>query len=166
MKQEEPKLIKRVWKSYKYVLAVILVGVIFLVVPVGGGTGKESEEVDLRWRGDFDTQQTEQRLAQVLSEIRGVGSVQVLLTVKESRRQVLAYDTQKDPDSGRYDTVIISKGSGNQQPVVLNEVAPRFQGAVVVCDGADDPVVKLAVLESVAAATGLSADEIAVCSRN
>lgn len=49
-----------------------------------------------------------------------------------------------------------SRGVGNAS-VLISE-----HGAVVVCDGAADPEVKLSVIKSVEAYTGLSCDEIQV----
>lgn len=49
-----------------------------------------------------------------------------------------------------------SRGVGNAS-VLISE-----HGAVVVCDGAADPEVKLSVVKSVEAYTGLSCDEIQV----
>lgn len=86
-----------------------------------------------------------------------------MLSVKESSHKVLAYDTKKSRDQTEYDTVIVSQGSGVQQPVVLHEIYPTFQGALIVCGGGDNPAVKLQIVEAVRALTGLSADRISVC---
>lgn len=40
--------------------------------------------------------------------------------------------------------------------------APTYQGAIVVCQGADDPGVKLALVQAVASVTGLGTDQITV----
>ena len=39
---------------------------------------------------------------------------------------------------------------------------PRFQGALIVCEGADSAAVRLRLLEAVSAVTGLSTDRITV----
>ena len=46
--------------------------------------------------------------------------------------------------------------------VVTREIYPQFRGALVVCQGADDPAVRLAVIEAVSALTGLGSDRVCV----
>ena len=41
-------------------------------------------------------------------------------------------------------------------------LSPTYLGAVIVCQGGDSPTVKLAIVEAVSNATGLSADKITV----
>ena len=53
-------------------------------------------------------------------------------------------------------------GSGTQDVVVTRERYPSYQGAVVVCEGAGDAAVRLALTEAVSALTGLSADRISI----
>ena len=57
---------------------------------------------------------------------------------------------------------MVSGGSGEDQVVVTRETYPQFRGALVVCQGADDPQVKLSVIEAVSALTGLGSDKISV----
>ena len=60
------------------------------------------------------------------------------------------------------ETVVISRGSGGEETVVLEIRAEQYRGAVVVCEGGDDPGVVLALTRAVSAATGLGADRITV----
>ena len=91
----------------------------------------------------------------------------MVLTVKASTRQVLAQDitsTQKEGavDEGRT-TVVVSKGSGREEAVPLQQIYPQFQGALVVCPGGSDPEVRLKLVEAVSALTGLGRDKISIC---
>ena len=49
-----------------------------------------------------------------------------------------------------------------QNGLVKQVIPPVFQGAVVVCQGGDQPTIRLAIVEAVADATGLTADKITV----
>ena len=62
----------------------------------------------------------------------------------------------------RQETVTLNRGSGYQEVVVTNQVYPVYQGAVVVCQGAENSAVRLAVTEAVSALTGLSSDRISI----
>ena len=59
--------------------------------------------------------------------------------------------------------VTVGKGSGQQEVVPLQTVAPEFRGALVVCPGGGDARVRLQLIEAVAALTGLGSDRISVC---
>ena len=59
--------------------------------------------------------------------------------------------------------MVLSGGSGREEPVALQQLAPQFQGAVVVCPGGEDPAVQLRLVEAVADLTGLGTDRITIC---
>lgn len=145
--------------KYKYVLIILLAGLILLLLPGGSRTKAEqtaAQPIDTQMQTQTQTIQTEeQRLAQLLRQISGAGQVQVLLSYRCSAERELATD-----DSGQ--PAIISAGGGAQAAVELRTVSPQYLGAVVVCDGADAPQVQLAVTQAVAQFTGLSTDRISV----
>ena len=106
----------------------------------------------------------EEKLARTLSGIHGAGETEVMLTLKSGSRQVLAQDTQSRGEGERsVSTVTLGRGSGSQEVVPLQTVAPQFRGALVVCAGGDDPGVRLQVIRAVSALTGLGSDCITVC---
>lgn len=145
--------------KYKYVLIILLAGLILLLLP--GGSRTKAEQTAAQPLAEQTQTQTqtlqaeEQRLAQLLRQISGAGQVQVLLSYRCSAERELATD-----DSGQ--PAIISAGGGAQAAVELRTVSPQYLGAVVVCDGADAPQVQLAVTQAVAQFTGLSTDRISV----
>ena len=59
-------------------------------------------------------------------------------------------------------TVILSTDSG-EEAVLVTQRYPTFQGALVICPGGEDPAVRLALTQAVAALTGLGSDRITVC---
>ncbi len=155
---------KELWQRYKYVLLVVLAGVILLVLP-GGETGGKKQALPQQLDGQFDVEAVERKLERALSQISGAGEVTVVLTLKESSRQVLARDTQVSEKEQRAETVILSTGAGTEGTVPLQSIYPKYQGALVVCAGGGDARVKLELLEAVRALTGLSAEKISICKR-
>ena len=106
-------------------------------------------------------------MAEVLGAMDGVGRVQVMLTLRSGETLSLAEDSSATLGSGgdvRQDSQVltVNRGSGKQEVVVTQRLYPTYQGAVVVCQGADRAEVKLAVTQAVAALTGLGADRITV----
>lgn len=172
MKDKEALLVqgKKVWKSlgrYKFVLLVILVGIVLLLLPDSEKTQKSQESLTVNTEEDFSVEALEEKLERTLSEIDGAGEVRVMLTVESGMKRVLAQDASLDQEESAVqretETVVISTGSGTQDVVLIQQIYPQFQGALVVSTGGDDPAVRLKLTEAVAALTGLGADKISIC---
>ena len=158
------KLISYV-KKYKYVALVALVGVVLMLLPSGGKEQQDTTE-PVNVSEAYSLAETEQRLERLLGRIRGVGQVEVMLTLKSGSSLQLAEnrstslrDTENRQDR---DVVTLNRGSGYEEVVVTEQTYPVYQGAVVVCQGADSSAVRLAITETVQALTGLASDRIQV----
>ena len=148
---------------YRLVWLVILAGLILLLLPTGEKEGEAREETE-QTQSAFDLAATEARLSQALSKIHGAGEVTVVLTVANGPRQILAENVDRDGSQGeeKTETVVLSRGSGSQETVTVQEIYPRYQGALLVCAGGDDPTVRLQLTEAMSALTGLGADKISI----
>lgn len=157
--------------AYKYVLLVVAVGLILLLWPNAPPTDSASSNDTLQ----ESTYSLEGQLEEVLAQTEGVGRVSVLLTRKRDIETQYVYDTdtseRKQWDNGLLtlsetnagaNVVMKGDGSGNEQPLVKSRTYPVYQGALVVCDGAANPDVRLKVMEAVAALTNLGYDKITV----
>lgn len=165
MKWKWPEAAQR-WKGalgkYGYVLLVIAAGAVLLLLPSGG---RDSPKEGIPSREEaFDLEAFEEKLERTLSQIEGAGETQVVLTLDGGSRQVLARDQERDGEGGGSNTVVtVGKGSGQQEVVPLQTVAPEFRGALVVCPGGGNAPVRLKLIEAVSALTGLGSDRISVC---
>jgi len=160
---------QRVWGKYKYALLVALIGVVLLAWPDWKPKDLDSSTVQSR-QTEEDAEAMERRMRAILSQIDGVGELELMLTVESTNRQEYAMDTElsysgqtaaPDDYSRRTETVVVS-GSGGDGPVVARNISPAYRGALVVCEGGGNAEVKLAVTEAVASLTGLSSDRITV----
>ena len=150
------------WKKYKFVLLVVLVGIILMLLPVSSQTKETEENKSQIPQESFDLAAMEQRMEEVLGKIDGVGKLRLMLTLQSGTRLTLAEDTQRDQDRTQRAIVTLNRASGNQEIVITNRFYPVYQGAVVVCQGADSSAVRLAITETVQALTGLPSDRIRV----
>ena len=148
--------------KYKYVALVLAVGLVLMLIP----TGKEATaELALTTQED-SILSVEERLAQILRQIKGAGEVQVLIT--EAFGEETIYQTNDNISEGdtststRKDTVTITDSQRNQQGLIRQQNPPRYLGAIVVCQGGDQPTVRLAIIDAVSKVTGLGADKIAI----
>lgn len=153
--------------KYKYVVLVMCMGAIMLLLPVGTKADGESSDMKVSQSEMFDLVGIEEKLERVLSRVDGAGDVSVILTLQSGSRQVLAQNISSSQGNGssqdEKEIVTIGQGSGISAPVTLQEIYPLYQGALVVCVGADNPTVKLQMTQAVSALTGLGADKISVC---
>lgn len=160
---------KQLWKklgAYKYVLIVILAGIVLLALPTAGEKGT-SERIPAEGAGiSFDLESMEKELERALSKMEGVGEVTVVLTLKSGSRKVLAEDSRVSGSESSRETVVVSQGSSTENALLLQEVYPQFRGALVVCSGGENASIRLKVLEAVMALTGLNSDCISICAGN
>lgn len=152
------------WKRYKFVLIVVLVGIVLMLLPTSGR--EKTEEITSTQGEDFNLEETEHRMEEMLEKINGVGKVRLMLTLQSGSRLTLAERIQteqmKEQSRIEREPLTLNRGSGTQEAVITNRFYPIYQGAVVVCQGADSSTVQLAVTESIQALTGLGADRIRV----
>jgi len=101
----------------------------------------------------------EERLMNVLSNIRGAGAVTVMVTLETGPELRIATSvdertTTSTTSSGSTTTVtlvenpIIINSGGQSGPLVLMEIMPVLRGVVIVAAGASSPQVRLELLEA------------------
>ena len=150
-------------KKYRYPILVLALGLVLMVLP---GRSKKTEPAPVEKTATEQTGSISTELAQILGRIQGVGKVEVMLTVKTGETTV--YQTDEDistTETGstiRKETVIITNSDRQQEALVTQILPPEYLGAVIVCQGADNVQVRLAVVEAVSKATGLGSDKISV----
>ena len=154
-------------KKYKYAVLVLLLGVALMLLPFG----KKEEAPEAEVQEDTLTdeayaQALEQRLEDMLCQVSGAGQVRVMLTLQTGSRTEYQTDTQiSDSETQSQEerkTVILSEGSAYDKAAVSAVQYPRFQGALILCQGADQSTVRLSLVNAVAALTGLSSGQITV----
>lgn len=147
------------FRKYKFVLLILAIGLVLMRLPDGnvpetpvGETEPPAVQEDL-----------ETRLARILSQIDGVGKVQVLLTERSGAETVYQTDEDRAGEGGvRIETVIVSGPDRAEGGLVRTVTPPQYLGAVIVCQGGGDPTVALRVVQAVAGATGIGTDRITV----
>ena len=160
----DPKKLWQGLKKYRYAALVLLLGLTLLLLP-DGKKSQKSTIPSAAVQTDYAAE-TEQRLTQMLQQIAGAGQVSVMLTLQTGERVEYQTDVQTSSDEAQSSesrkTVILSEGSSYDKAAVAATTYPRFQGALIVCEGADSAAVRLRLLEAVSAVTGLSTDRITV----
>lgn len=141
-------------KKYGVTALILISGILMMLLP---------EKQTTQYPDEPEQEQPlllQEELADILSQIAGVGKVKVLLT--EASGSDTVFQTDSGMNAQNQNTVILTDGSRKETGLVKQILPPIYRGAVVVCRGADNASVRLAVVEAVKSVTGLSADHITV----
>ncbi|EOC99766.1 stage III sporulation protein AG [Caldisalinibacter kiritimatiensis] len=123
----------------------------------------------------------EEKLEKTLEKIKGVGEVDVMLTLEDSAERIPAFNTtkmqesteEKDAQGGtrnivKEDTtqqIVVSNNGGNDSLLVIKEVKPKVRGVIVVAEGAEDILVKEKLYSAVKTVLGISGNKVEIYSR-
>lgn len=117
----------------------------------------------------------EVRLEEILSQINGVGNVDVMITYETGPEIIPAVDVQENSESREersndggtiLDTSKDSSKSivtvNNEDLLVLKEIKPRVKGVIIVAEGAENMVIKNNIINAAAAVFDISVDRVVV----
>lgn len=157
------KAISEFISKYRYVILVLVIGLVLMIVPTTSAKNREPPAPDAK---NSTEDCFENKLAEILSHITGAGEVKVLLTVAAGEE--MRYQTNDRIDNGEtasninYDTVTVTDADRNQNGLVRQVIPATYKGVIIVCQGADDPVVRLSIIDAVSKLTGLGSNKISV----
>lgn len=151
-------------KKYKYVVLILAIGLVLMLIP------ENKTQTITEKQFTAETQNTvislDIQLSNILSQISGVGKTDVLLTIGSGETVLYQIDENLSNSEGtnsiQKDTVTITDGNHNQNGLIQQIIPPTYQGAIIVCQGADSPTVRLSVIDAVSKVTGLGTDRITV----
>ena len=151
--------------KFRLPLLIFAAGLLLMLLP----TGKRSTQGVQTAAQAAQTQEltpSQEEMEAILSRIDAVRRDHILLTLRTSGASVYQTDTRTvTSGSGTTEecqTVFGQTSGSGKEPVVQTTLAPQYQGALVVCDGADRASVRLAVVQAVTSLTGLGSNQIAV----
>ena len=128
---------------------------------------------------DAYTREMEERLAEALSQVEGVGRVKVLITWKTSSEKVVEKDApsssqnveEEDGTGGRRitteesweeETVYRQEADGSRSPYVVKEIRPQAEGVLVIAQGGGNSATARNILEAVQALFPLDPHKIKI----
>lgn len=150
-------------KKYRFAVLILILGIVLMQLPSGTSKVAKTEDDE---NSTVQNEPVASQLESILSMVKGAGKVRVFLSEESGAKTVYQTDTHiSSSDSSvneTAETVIITDSDRNERGLVLYEDPPVYRGAVVVCEGADDYGVQLAIINAVASVTGLRSDRITV----
>ena len=152
---------KNILRKNKFTLLLLAVGILLLWTP-----GKSEDVVQTQATQPTTQILTAEEMEAVLREIHGAGEVRVLLSVADGEEIIYQNDSElaqsENDRTDQSETVLITDAQRAQQGLIRQINPPVYLGAVVVCQGADNPSVRLQITQAVSKITGLGADQICV----
>lgn len=156
--------IKSLLAKYKYALAVLLVGLLLMMIPTRERITEETTES--KPAEAVQSVDLASELKDILCAIEDAGNVKVMLTVAEGERTLYqtdsTYSQSENNTNSKTQTILITDSERNQTGLIHQKNPPIYRGAVILAQGADEPTVRLAIVDAVSKATGLGADKISV----
>lgn len=153
-------------RKYRIPLLVFLLGVALVLIPSRTKKEEPQQSSAEAAETDFNLSATQKQLETLLSAIDGAGRVRLMLTLSSGERIVYQTDSRTVTTSGsttqETQTVFRQPGGAEKEPALQSVVYPQYQGALVICDGAERASVRLAVIQAVSSLTGLGSNKIAV----
>lgn len=150
-------------KKYRYPILGILAGILILAIPNMESNTPEQPATESQ---TILQPELEDALADILCLVEGAGRVEVLLTPaigEETIYQTNADTSSNQQSSNHRSSTVLVTGEGRLETGLVKQVNPAvYRGALVVCEGAEDPWVRLSLVEAVMRVTGLTSDKITV----
>lgn len=137
--------IKELFRSEKSIKIILIAGaVIILLIAFSGfssDSGPETGNMLFEYKKQAEYEEAlEQKLGNILSEIEGIGNINIMVTLDSSEENM--YE------------------KNNNEPTYVK--TPAIRGVIVVCDGGDNIIVREKVITAVAGAFGISTTRISV----
>ena len=154
--------LKEALLKHKYAFIVLLIGISFLLIPERKVEQTQQPEKNITEMNYLSSE----TLSEILQSVEGAGQVRVLLSVASGEE--ILYQADQDSsisennNSTKTETVILIDTNRVESGLIKQINPPKYLGAIVVCQGADNPTVKLAITQAVSRIVGLSSDKICV----
>ena len=148
-------------KKYKFAFLILLLGIALMLLPSQKESSTENKSTTIL--SEAKEPDDEERLKQILMQIKGAGKVEIMLTYSVGEEIVYQTDSQTTGESSqRSDTVVINDANRLESGLIRQVNPAVYMGAIVVCQGADNASVHLAIVDAVSKVTGLRSDQISV----
>lgn len=121
-------------------LALVAAGVILMTFDNTYIADEGNETQQLTQNND-----TEKRLEDILSQVKGAGKVRVMITYRTGGEKIIAYNTDNESennDDGYSHNEKSEIALSKDNPVILKENYPEIEGVLIVAQGGEDIQVK------------------------
>lgn len=151
----------------RIIIAVGFIGIMLIFLSEAlpsAATGKSTDSASAVDYNEY-VSSLEDKTADIISSIDGVGKCKVMITLEQSDENIFAKNTDENSNSGSYSKkseYVLYEDNNNDTPILVKQYFPKVKGVAVVCSGGDDVVVKEKVISSISSLFGISGTKISV----
>lgn len=163
------KQVKHIGLIIAVIFLLILAIIFFGDFSFSSSTSGTTQSTSTYTNADEYVKSLENRLKNVLSQIKGAGNVEVMISVDNGIEFEIAIDTESSSISKNGETTtttsskpIIITNDGQQTPIIISENLPTITGVVIVSSGANDVFVKLNLLSATETLLNISQNDIQI----
>lgn len=146
-------------------------------------TIKSTSDIKKEDETEVYSEDLEKKLKKFLSNVAGIGDVEVMVTLKGSKERIVLKDSpftqesmnEVDGEGGNRvsssvrneeSTVMVGNGSGENLPYVIRELEPEVEGIAVIAEGGDRPEIIAEIIEAVQVLFNVPAHKVKVMKMN
>lgn len=125
----------------------------------------------------------EESLENIVSGINGAGKAKVMITFEGTSETVYATEEKKNNEASEDKSgdditrkkesndcekkfITVKDCDGGEKALAVTELEPKIKGAVVICQGGDDPIVKNRITEAVTTALNINSSRVCITKSN
>lgn len=159
----DEKKIKFMKKNGPFFIILFIAGIIFLGL-AEYDSNKGEGSADSNFDEKAYTADLEQRLVTILEEMDGVDDVHVMITLEGSTRYEFAQQESTTLQGSAYVSSFLMKegGSGTKEPILIEVGSPKIKGVSVVCNGAENILIRERIIGLIAGTLNLTKNKIYV----
>ena len=153
-------------KSYGWIILAACFALGVFLMTLGGKSSEpevgEEGSIDFEGRDPAEyAELIERQVKEICSGIKGVGEVNVVVTLSGGYRAVYATNSQMSPSGNRNEIVITGSGA-EERALIVGYEYQEIGGIGIVCQGKCAPEMKARIISLVASAFGIGTNKIEV----
>lgn len=168
---ENSRILKKL-KNIKHIeiyVAIIFIIVLLIIYFGDFSSSKSSSQIETSNSAFEYAEFIEEKLEDVLSNIKDAGKVNVMVSLESSNEKIYATSTEekKNTVSGGTTTTSVSEpiiitSQGSSSPIIIKEYMPKINGIIVVAQGAGNISVRMELLKAVQAIVDVPTTNISI----
>ena len=163
---------------------IVACGIVLVLCSVDGEDAEKNDKNQSKatvyeYSNDEYEKELEKRLKNLLENMEGVGTVEVMVTVKATKEKVVLTEkpyskttlNETDSDGGQriseeeskdYNTVYVTDDNGDTIPYVINEIMPEIEGVAIIAKGGDSSAVREKIINVVKSLFDVDVNKISI----
>lgn len=149
------------WRRFVIIAGIAAIALLFLstVIPAGGAQQPQDSSAEDAARVE---RELEQRLTDIISQIDGVTSPQVMVTLDRTSERVFAEEVKSSSSGDSLSSENSPALTGSKDALEKSVILPKVRGVAVVCGAAENMLVREKVVNTAARVLDIGVSQVYV----